>query len=528
MAIEALKKNWLFSIIVVATTVGLMTLMNKSSNKSKEVENTNEVLQAFYNQEEAKPCINPPLQDVNIPYAIYNVNAEKGGTIDFKTGSTIVIPKNAFVDDNGKLLKGDIELRYREFHDVIDFFVAGIPMTYDSAGVRYHFESAGMMEMLAFQNGKEVNMAKDKSINVELASNQKGAEYNLYKLDTLKNNWSCLGKDRVVENNPTSSGKGREQAILASIPEIKEIKIQKEESKKEKETKIASLAKPKEKPSEPLKLSKERYAFNIDVDPKEFPELAVFKNVVFEVSPENTNFNREMYNITWDEVTVKEGTKKGQNYWLNLKKGSQKQDLLVYPVLEGKNYEKAQAEYQGKLDKYTLALEKRKFDEKLIELDYKQKLESLKKQQKQVELKWKANMEREFAATETEQKVKRMFAINSFGVYNCDNPLAFPTGVTTKANLLNEKNEKVMCYEVYLVDRAKNALFTYTKNPIVKFSFNDQTKNVLWTVDNGVLYWLKPEQFADIKGSEEVCNLKMNRVDQKFKSVEEIKAFFNF
>jgi hypothetical protein len=332
----------------------------------------------------------------------------------------------------------------------------------------------------------------------------------------------------VVENNPTSSGKGREQAILASIPEIKEIKIQKEESKKEKETKIASLAKPKEKPSEPLKLSKERYAFNIDVDPKEFPELAVFKNVVFEVSPENTNFNREMYNITWDEVTVKEGTKKGQNYWLNLKKGSQKQDLLVYPVLEGKNYEKAQAEYQGKLDKYTLALEKRKFDEKLIELDYKQKLESLKKQQKQVELKWKANMEREFAATETEQKVKRMFAINSFGVYNCDNPLAFPTGVTTKANLLNEKNEKVMCYEVYLVDRAKNALFTYTKNPIVKFSFNDQTKNVLWTVDNGVLYWLKPEQFADIKGSEEVCNLKMNRVDQKFKSVEEIKAFFNF
>src|ERR1017187_213247 len=91
--------------------------------------------------------------------------------------------KNSFVDESGKLLNGEIELRYREFHDAFDFFVAGIPMTYDSAGVRYQFASAGMMEMQAYQNGKKVNMATGKSINIELASNYKGTEYNLYKLD---------------------------------------------------------------------------------------------------------------------------------------------------------------------------------------------------------------------------------------------------------------------------------------------------------------------------------------------------------
>lgn len=539
------KKPWFLSSVIVATVavIAAVTLLTKESDKKnadasqQEIKlNGNDVdLAGFYKKEEAKPCINPPLKEVNIPYTIYKVTAEKGAALDFKTGSKIVIPKNAFVDENGKLLKGEVELRYREFHDAVDFFVSGIPMTYDSAGQRYHFESAGMMEMLAYQEGKPVNMDKNKSIHVELASDYKGKEYNLYKLDTVKNNWACLGKDKVNEKELKSSASKQithpgtsSQLSLQQTPQYKTIETKKAEVQKVKEVQIASLPKAIPEPKKPEQAKKDKFTFNLDVDPKEYPELAIYKGVLFEVGNENKDFTKAMYDITWDEATINEGIKKGENYLLTLKKSSKKYDLIVYPVFEGKNYEKAMKDFQDKFTKYNVVLEKRKVDEKRIEEEYQSELIALKKQQEELELKWKQAEADQFKLMSTDEKVMRMFAVNSFGVYNCDKPSLYPKGVMCSANLTNEKNIKLMSYDAFLVDRAKNGLFSYTKNPITQFSFNPQSTNLLWTVDNGVLYWLRPDQFKDIKNSDGVSNLKMNRVDQKFKSADEIKAFFNF
>ncbi len=534
------KNPWFLSSVIVTTVAVITTIvMLKNEPKNKNEESNQQVtaindsiaLAKFYKSEEAKPCINPPLDGVNIPYTIYKVIAEKGATLDFKTGSKIVIPKNAFVDENGIPLKDEVELRYREFHDAADFFVSGIPMSYDSAGLRYQFESAGMMEMLAFQNGKPVNMAKDKSVHVELASNYSGTEYNLYKLDTLKNNWSCLGKDRVVSattpSEKTEKGEKNARVDFKQTPQNLTIETQRTDIQKEKEVQITSLPKVIAAPRKPVQAKKDKFTFNLDVDAKEFPELAVYKNVLFEVGTENKNFNKSMYDITWDEATINDGVKKGENYLLTLKKASKKYELVVYPVFEEKNYEVALKDFQDKFIKYNAVLEKRKMDEKRIEEEYQTKLLALKKQQEELEQKWKKELEDQFLQMDTGEKVRRMFTINSFGIYNSDNPSNFPKGVSCSANLTTDKNIKLKCYEVYLVDRAKNGLFCYNYNPIVKFSFNPQSTNILWTIENGVLYWLKPAQFNDIKSADGMSDLKMNRVDQKFKSVDELKTFFN-
>lgn len=534
------KKGWFLSSVVVAT-VGVITAIsmltgnpendNVKTNPAATINADDAVLAEFYKNEEAKPSINPPLEGVNIPYKIYKVIAEKGATLDFKTGSKMMIPQNAFVDENGKLLKGEVELRYREFHDAVDFFVSGIPMTYDSAGQRYHFESAGMLEMLAYQNDKPVNVAPEKSINIELASNQNGTEYNLYKLDTVRNNWSCLGKDKIKKEEKLSAKNesfNDSPDAVQQTAEYKTIETKKVVVEKEKEVKIASLPKVSAEPKKPEEAKKDKHTFNIDVNPKEYPELAVYKGVLFEVGSENKNFTSSMYDVTWEEAIIKDGTKKGENYLLTLKDETKKYDIVVYPVFEGKNYEKAMSDFQGKFTKYNVALEKRKADEVKIEEEYQSKIIALKKEQEELELKWKQIEENQFKLMNTDEKVKRMFALNSFGVYNCDKPSLYPKGVSCLANLTNEKDSKLMCYDVFLVDRAKNGLFSYTKNPIVQFSFDPQSTNLLWTVDNGVLYWLKPEQFKTIKSSEEMSNLKMNRVDQKFKTADELKAFFNF
>src|ERR1043166_3888724 len=202
------RKPWFLSGAVVAIVAIVATVLITNNNKNndqnvvadnqQQATNNEQLVEEFYKTEEAKPCINPPVPGLNVPYESFRITSEKGGVINFKTGSVITIPKNAFTDATGNPIKGEVEVRYREFHDAADFFVSGIPMTYDSAGTRYQFESAGMVEMLAFQDGKQVNMAKGKKVDIQLASAQSGNEYNLYKLDTNINNWSCLGKDRVV------------------------------------------------------------------------------------------------------------------------------------------------------------------------------------------------------------------------------------------------------------------------------------------------------------------------------------------
>lgn len=547
------KKPWFLSGVVVATVaiVATIALMNKDQEvknpepamvNSQVTDNDSLALSEFYIAEEAKPCIAPPIAGLNVPYTVFRVNSEKGGELNFKTGSKLTVPKNAFTDENGKPVKGEVELRYREFHDAADFFVSGIPMTYDSAGIKYQFESAGMIEMLAFQNDKPLAMASGKTINVEMVSDYKGTEYNLYKLDTVKNNWSCLGKDKVEmkpgkkeEKNSENFDDGDKDfdssiAKLKETPEYRKLEVKIEEAKVEKEKEIAALPVIPPAPKKPLKASPDKFTFNFELDLKDFPEFASYKDVKWEVGAENKTFNQSVFNdinkTEWEDATIKEGSKKGENYLLSLTKGSKKiKDLVVYPTFEGRNYEAALKDFQEKFEKYSNRLEKRKTDERRIEEEYQAKIAKQKADQEELQRQMKKKMEDQYASMSTEEKAIRVFRVSSFGVFNCDNPSAYPSGVSCVATLANDKKTKLMCYDVYLVDKKRNALFTFYKNPVTNLSFNPNSSNILWTVENGVLYCLKPEQFTNIKAG--THSIQMNRVEQKFESVDDMRKFFN-
>jgi len=169
------------------------------------------------------------------------IDANKGGVYEHKTGSRIVIPQSAFVDDKGALIEGDVDIRYREFHDYVDFFLSGIPMTYDSAGVTYTLESAGMMEVYAEQAGKRVRMAPGKDLNVELVSYINVPDvnvppaYNIYKLDEEAKNWVFTDVDKIQimeddlvnldPNDPTTPAKQDLRKELKRIKKLKESEL---------------------------------------------------------------------------------------------------------------------------------------------------------------------------------------------------------------------------------------------------------------------------------------------------------------
>jgi len=53
-------------------------------------------------------------------------------------------------------------------------------MTYDSAGTKYHFESAGMFEIDGTKNGEKIFIAEGKEIAVDMPCKDLNNKFNFY------------------------------------------------------------------------------------------------------------------------------------------------------------------------------------------------------------------------------------------------------------------------------------------------------------------------------------------------------------
>lgn len=140
-----------------------------------------------------KPYINPPFPALNPEYETYAFDAEEGDTLKYKTGSIITIPPDIWVDTAGNKITGQVQVQYREFHNAEDIFLAGVPMAYDSAGVRETLKTAGMFEIRAYKDTNEIFVKEGEKINVKMASFDEKQGYNFYSLDEKGKNWAYKG-----------------------------------------------------------------------------------------------------------------------------------------------------------------------------------------------------------------------------------------------------------------------------------------------------------------------------------------------
>ncbi len=114
-------------------------------------------------------------------------------------GTRIHVPLKAFVNKiSGEPIEGDIELIFDEYHTQGEILASGIPMTYATPeGDTVNFESAGMFDIRAFQDGIELELAEGKEIQVELATGADGM-VEFYAYDEGIENWEL----KEVECNP--------------------------------------------------------------------------------------------------------------------------------------------------------------------------------------------------------------------------------------------------------------------------------------------------------------------------------------
>ncbi len=133
--------------------------------------------------------VRPPIPGIDVPKTEYPVNAETGSELYYESGTVVHIPENAFVDDQGNLIEGEVLVNYREFSDQAEIMASGIPMNYDSAGVNNWFTSAGMFEITATSEGQEVFMNANANVEVDLATTDQAQDFSLYILDEETGEW---------------------------------------------------------------------------------------------------------------------------------------------------------------------------------------------------------------------------------------------------------------------------------------------------------------------------------------------------
>lgn len=439
---KKIKYSAVIAGVTVVCTITYLSITNLKQT-TKQPANDKIVTQKIFTKSSSKRCVNPPSKTLKLNSSSYKINPDKEAKLTQVNGTKITIPKSCLVNKRGQELVGEVTIEYTEMKDLGDVILSGIPMHYDSAGIKFQFESAGMFDIRAYQNGEQVYVKQGKEISVQLVSNNTVDKFNQYYLDTLQNNWRYLKRDNLPLTIPSDFKSNKTRAIAESErkitqlhQEITEVIPNKIDSVERRYTKIIKAL---PAPISPKKVAKSsaRPNFIIEASTDDFPELAGYESMRFEVAPENTNYTKDMHDITWTDVKILPGPDKGRNYILQLTHRSRVEKLLVYPVLSGADYEKAQRNYQLQFEKYEALREQRlaKETQLMNEMKVKQAEYIQQQQLKQVEYAkekarlasiQRAKQQNELNALSGGMSNKtfteRLFRINQFGIYNSDCP----------------------------------------------------------------------------------------------------------
>jgi hypothetical protein len=144
--------------------------------------------------------IQPPIDGLNIEFQEFEIDPQNPDTIKLKLGTQIIIPPNAFVDSAGNLVEGNITLKYREFRNAAEIFIAGIPMNFNALGNETALETAGMFEIRAFSKKRKLKLRKGTFINVRMGSKIEGNNYNFFGFDEGNGSWNFMGYPETEVN----------------------------------------------------------------------------------------------------------------------------------------------------------------------------------------------------------------------------------------------------------------------------------------------------------------------------------------
>ena len=435
-------------------------------------------LLAWPDAEPAKPLHNASYQthyeaalsgeEIVAEVILVTVEVDRTTTLVTASSTEFHIPANALLDANGKPVAGEVEFRYRDFLDQKEVFLSGIPMTYDTVGITTHFESAGMFELLAYQNDKPLFIAPDKPIDVVFQTKETGDYFNVYYLQPEEGKWDFRGKDR--------SGYSKEE-LAAVEEELAHSKTAMALDSIRQEQLVLNATANRSKPRKPEKADEDAYRFSIKVNFQEYPELEAFDNLKFEVRKGDTDFKPEYASEQWDKATVDQDADEFFKVCFT-NKDHGRVCFLTKPVVPKENYKEAMTHYKKLVAEHHEL--RKNIEEKNRSL--KREMAALTaelEREKIVALKQRSGV----LAGEVRGAVTRNFQMSEFGVWNCDYARDLTNARVLAVKFVDAAGKSTSFQTVFLVDRDRNMVISYTgKIPNVRY--DTEANNMLWAVSN--------------------------------------------
>jgi hypothetical protein len=401
----------LVSITMIFTACQTETTSNQTTDKASE------------DGISVKPnsaVVAPPLKNIDVVFNKMTVQAAQGGELSLDNGTRIIIPANAFVNENGEPVTGEVNIQYREFHNAAEIIASGIPMT-NPEGTKF-MQTAGMFEMRGTQGEATLEIASDQSIEVKMASFvEDGQTYDFFILDEEKGEWQDKG---------------------TAAPQKNAIKLQA----------LKKLPTVPEAPAKPQAPTEEAFKFDFDINYQKFPELRAYEGVIWQYAGTNKATNPEnnawIFSEDWADISLEKASN-GQ-YVIALKGNDKTFKTEVQPVLEGKNLQEAMYEFEQRQTKY-----------------------------KEI----KAAREEEQERLANEADLLRSFQVEQFGIYNWDvwkDPARMI--LSAKFDFGADYNADVNNISVFLVTADKRSVVRYHAGDFDKFSFDPSDNNKLMAV----------------------------------------------
>ncbi|HSY62395.1 MAG TPA: hypothetical protein VK796_10985 [Cytophaga sp.] len=217
--------NWIIgALLVIIIVAGLIFFLFNTKNE-KESDSKNAV--QITNTENAAatlPVVEGALENIKqglpeVPFMVYTFLAEQGATIkDPGSGARINVPANILINKDGKHITGRVTLKYREFRTQADIALSGIPMVYNG----HNFNSAGMFEICALQDGDTLSIQKDKAISIDFVMTKNEAGTGFYALREANKQWEFIrsldmGKEEKKSSVPIDVFNFQTGKVLVSL-----------------------------------------------------------------------------------------------------------------------------------------------------------------------------------------------------------------------------------------------------------------------------------------------------------------------
>lgn len=453
-----------------------LSLLIISCSESTNKEEKKVVKKKKKQKTEIAALVQPPIKELIPVFESIEVDVAQGGNfiIPNTAGSKLIVPKNIFVDEKRNPIKGKVEIKYREFHDAIDIFLAGIPMDYDAAGMVKRFETAGMFDIRASSKGKEVFIDSGKVMKVIMGSNSDGNNYRKFKLDeNVTRNWHYVG-----ESEP--KGNREKKKIIAAL------------HKKVKATKIP--------------LAPGHFAFNylsvLDVFLKDDEKL-----IMKSKKDQGIELKIKKYGVEWQNFYNYESITFNGNVYLA--------SLMIWKKITDKEFPAWANSGETKItlkenNIYTLDFSKKGFGKVSYEIQAVMPLKSLLQFTPEY---WKKEYDKAFAEVmkneseklRTMADVYRTFEFNQMGIYNYDKLMKDSLNVQIVADIKFDRE----------VGDLKNIVICYVGGDgksLIKFPYELWTNMTLVPDNNARMFALLPENYIALLGAEKYRKINFNEI----------------